>query len=68
MIIAAKTDQGLLYGSFAFLRHLQTGQSLSKTGENFEGHKKNNGYIPVTLNIVWKSPAYQNVKLRHNQN
>jgi mannonate dehydratase len=30
IIIAAKTDQGLLYGSFAFLRHLQTGQSLEK--------------------------------------
>jgi mannonate dehydratase len=30
IVIAAKTDQGLLYGSFAFLRHLQTGQSLAK--------------------------------------
>ncbi len=29
VVVAAKTDKGLLYGSFALLRHIQTGQSLS---------------------------------------
>lgn len=28
LVIAANTDQGVLYGVFAFLRHLQTNQSL----------------------------------------
>jgi mannonate dehydratase len=33
-VIAAKTDKGLLYGSFAFLRYVQTGQSLGKLDES----------------------------------
>ncbi|GLU54075.1 hypothetical protein Dfri01_35360 [Dyadobacter frigoris] len=31
IIVSAKTDNGILYGSFALLRNIQTGQSLAKT-------------------------------------
>ena len=72
-VIAANDDRGLLYGSFAFLRLVQTGQPISRIDvrsapkldlrvldhwDNLNGHIER-GYAGDSLWDWWKLPDYK---------